>query len=210
MRRSSRCARQPAMPWSSARSRRSGSRPCGCSRPPQTSRAEPASISTPWCKSSSRSACWREDAHLGSVDELLGALEGASGKTARLIDIPPLELAALRQSLVDIRADASSLPAAADLASLYDGLRATAARERRSVLEVSTGIGIAFFNSARLVGRQHVLEPYKKDLRPLRDEGFGAYAARVSRPYAEAVARHFDPERRTLTERGISRARGET
>ncbi len=151
-----------------------------------------------------------EDAHLGSVDELLGALEGASGKTARLIDIPPLELAALRQSLVDIRADASSLPAAADLASLYDGLRATAARERRSVLEVSTGIGIAFFNSARLVGRQHVLEPYKNDLRPLRDEGFGAYAARVSRPYAEAVARHFDPERRTLTERGISRARGET
>ena len=149
------------------------------------------------------------DAQLDSVDELLGALEGASGKTARLIDIPPLELVALRQSLAKIRADASSLPTPAELASLYDGLRATAARERRSVLEVSTGIGIAFFNSARLVGRQHVLEPYKKDLRPVRDEGFGAYAARVSHPYAAAVARHFDPERETLTERGISRARGE-
>jgi hypothetical protein len=78
-----------------------------------------------------------------------------------------------------------------------------ASRERRSVLEVSVGIGIAFFNSARHVGRQHVLDPYTEDLRPVRDEGFGAYAARVSRPYANAVTRHFDPESRTLTERAI-------
>lgn len=147
------------------------------------------------------------DAHLGSVDDLLGALEGGSGTAARLIDIPPLELAALRQSLATLREDASGLPSAAELAALYDGLRATAVRERRSLLEVSAGIGIAFFNSARHVGRQHVLDPYTEDLRPVRDEGFGAYAARVSRPYGEAVARHFDPERQTLTERGIERLR---
>ena len=34
----------------------------------------------------------------GSVDELLGALEGVSGTSARLVDIPPLEVRALRQS----------------------------------------------------------------------------------------------------------------
>ena len=145
----------------------------------------------------------------GSVDDLLGALRAVGG-AARLIDIPPLESRRLRSRSSTSRGRARASRAPADLASLYDGLRADAARERRSLLEVSTGIGLAFFNSARLVGRQHVLEPYKNDLRPLRDEGFGAYAARVSRPYAEAVARHFDPERRTLTERGISRARGET
>jgi hypothetical protein len=147
------------------------------------------------------------DAHLGSVDELLGALESTTGRTARLIDIPPLELAALRRSLAEIRDDASSLPSPSELASLYAGLRATASQERRSVLEVSTGIGIAFFNSARHLGRQHVLDPYKKDLRPVRDEGFGAYATRVSRPYAAAVTRHFDPEQETLTERGLDRVR---
>ena len=43
--------------------------------------------------------------------------------------------------------------------------------------------GIAFFNSARHIGRQHLLDPYGEDLKPLRDEGFGAYAARVARPY---------------------------
>ncbi len=146
---------------------------------------------------------------LTSVDELLAALEGATGTTARLIDVPPLEIAALRQSLADLREDASGLPSPAELASLYEGLRGVASRERRSVLEVSVGIGIAFFNSARHVGRQHVLDPYADDLRPVRDEGFGAYAARVSRPYAQAVARHFDPESRTLTERAIGRLGGD-
>ncbi len=144
-------------------------------------------------------------ANLGSVDDLLGALEGGSGTAARLIDIPPLELAALKESLASLREDAAGLPAPAELAALYAGLRATAVRERRSLLEVSAGIGIAFFNSARHMGRQHLLDPYTEDLRPVRDEGFGAYAERVARPYGEAVARHFDPERKTLTERGMER-----
>jgi len=149
-----------------------------------------------------------EGAHLGSVDDLLAALEGGSGTAARLIDIPPLELAALRRSLADLRADAGGLPSPAEMAALFDGLRAEAVRERRSLLEVSTGVGIAFFNSARHVGRQHLLDPYGEDLKPLRDEGFGAYAARVSRPYGAAVARQFDPERASLTERGLEKLRG--
>ena len=48
-------------------------------------------------------------------------------------------------------------------------------------------MGLAFFNSARKVGRQHVLDPYTEDLRPVRDEGFAAYARRVGVPYAQAV-----------------------
>jgi len=149
-----------------------------------------------------------EETELKTVDDLLAVLQGGSGTAARLIDIPPLELAALRRSLSDLREDASGLPSPAELAALYDGLRAEAVRERRSLLEVSTGVGIAFFNSARKVGRQHVLDPYDEDLRPLRDEGFGAYAARVARPYAAAVAKHWDPAQASLTERGIDKLIG--
>ena len=148
-----------------------------------------------------------ESTRPGSVDELLGALEGVSGTSARLVDIPPLEVAALRQSLAEIRRDAASLPSPAELARVFDGLRETARRERTSLLDVSVGIGLAFFNSARKVGRQHLLDPYAEDLRPVRDEGFGAYARRVSRLYAEAVARHFDAGQATLTERGLERLR---
>jgi hypothetical protein len=90
---------------------------------------------------------------------------------------------------------------------VFDGLREVALRERASVLEVSVGIGLAFFNSARHVGRQHVLDPYRDDLRPAASEGFATYARRVSRPYAEAVVRHFSSDSPTLTERGFGRLR---
>jgi hypothetical protein len=143
----------------------------------------------------------------GSVDELLGALEGVSGTSARLVDIPPLELRALRQSLEDIRRDTGSLPAPDELARVLDGLREASRREGTGLLEVSVGVGLAFFNSARHVGRQHVLDPYRQDLAPVRDEGLGAYARRVSGPYAAAVRRHFDTEAPTLTERGLDRVR---
>ncbi|MFO7573082.1 MAG: aconitate hydratase [Gaiellaceae bacterium] len=142
---------------------------------------------------------------LDSVDDLLGTLEGASGTTARLIDIPPLEVEALRQSLADLRGDARGLPTPPELAALYAGLLAESEREERSLLEVSAGVGMAFFNSARKVGRQHVLDPYSEDLRPVRDEGFAAYARRVGRPYSAAVLRHFRPGSPTLTERGLDR-----
>jgi aconitate hydratase len=149
-----------------------------------------------------------ENVVLGSVDELLAALEGASGTTARLIDIPPLELEALKQSLRDLREDAQGLPDPTELAAVYSALVREADREGRSLLEVSVGIGLAFFNSARKVGRQHLLDPYSEDLKPVRDEGFASYALRVGRPYATAVVRHFDPRRETLTERGIDRLGG--
>jgi aconitate hydratase len=149
-----------------------------------------------------------EEAELASVDDLLAALEGASGTTARLIDIPPLEVEGLKRTLADLRGDARSLPTPPELAAAYQGLVAEADREQRPLLEVSLGVGLAFFNSARKVGRLHVLDPYSEDLRPVRDEGFAAYAARVGKPYAQAVARHLDPRSQTLTERGLDRLTG--
>jgi hypothetical protein len=131
------------------------------------------------------------EADIGSVDELLGVLEGTSGRTARLIDLPPLE---------ELRAGASDLPTQDELARVYQGLRLEAAREDKSLLEVSSGIGLAFLLSARNVSRTHLVAPYREDWRPLRDEGFAAYARRVGRPYAQAVGRHFHRRRETYTE----------
>ena len=145
------------------------------------------------------------EAELASVDELLAALEGASGTTARLIDIPPLEVEGLKRTLADLRNDAAGLPSPGELSAVYSALVREADREQKSLLEVSVGMGLAFFNAARHVGRQHLLDPYKEDLQPVHDEGFGAYARRVGRPYAQAVARHSDPKRQTLTEKAIER-----
>ncbi len=134
-----------------------------------------------------------------SVDQLIGALEGTAGGTADMMDLPPLELSELRRSLQELRADAASLPGPAELARLFTGLVRAANAEHRSLLEVSSGVGLAFLSSARNVGRRHLVAPYREDWAPLAREGFGAYASRVSRPYREALTSHFDPGRETFT-----------
>jgi hypothetical protein len=148
-----------------------------------------------------RAGVLAEDRRVESVDELLETLENASGRTASLIDIPPLELAELRSTLGEFRRDASGLPGPKELASLYQGLRAEAARERGTLLEVSVGMGMAFLLSARNVTKTHLAIPYREDWAPLRREGFAAYARRVGGPYARAVGGHFDPKRPSWTER---------
>jgi hypothetical protein len=146
-----------------------------------------------------------EDVEVSSVDELLGVLERGTGGTARLIDIPPLELEEVRRSLGELRAEAGSLPSQAELAALFEALQRTARAENRPLLEVSAGVGLAFLVSARKLTREHLLLPYRHDWRPLRREGFAAYARRVALPYSRAVAGHFDRERPTWTERLLGR-----
>ena len=148
-----------------------------------------------------------EGAHFGSVEDLLRALEGATGNTAGLIDMPPVELSELRNSISELGRDARSLTSPGELSALFDGLVRTARKENRSLLEVSSGVGMAFLLSARNVGRDHLVAPYREDWQPVRDEGFGSYASRVSGPYRRAIESHFDPERRTWTERALGRAR---
>jgi hypothetical protein len=146
-----------------------------------------------------------EEADAGSVEELLGVLEQTSGAGARLIDIPPLELRELRASLEELRAHATSLPSSDELAAVYSALRRAAETENRSLLEISSGVGLAFLTSARKVSDAHIVAPYREDWRPLRDEGFATYARRVSAPYRDAVARHFQADAPTRTERLLDR-----
>jgi hypothetical protein len=142
-----------------------------------------------------------EGTHFGSVDDLLGALEGTTGHTASLIDMPPVELAELRRSLGELKGDVTALPSPKELAALFDGLVRTARMEGRSLLDVSTGIGFAFLISAKNVTRQHLVTPYGEDWKPVRDEGFGAYASRIAMPYRKAINGHFNGERVTWTEK---------
>jgi hypothetical protein len=146
-----------------------------------------------------------EDVDAASVDELLGVLERTSGGTARLIDIPPLELRELRTSLAELRAHADSLPSANELAALYAALRRTAAAENRSLIEVSSGVGLAFLTSAQKVSDRHIVVPYREDWKPVRDEGLAAYARRVGQPYRRAISRHLDTSRLSRTERLLER-----
>ena len=147
------------------------------------------------------------DAEIASVDQLLGVLERGAGKSAALIDVPPTELRELRASIAELAAERRELPRPDELQALYDGLIRQARAENRSLLAVSSGIGLAFVTSARHVGREHVWVPYREDWQPLRREGFAAYARRVAQPYRDAAEGHFDAAKPTLTERLLRRIR---
>ena len=147
------------------------------------------------------------DAEIASVDQLLGVLERGAGKSASLIDVPSMELKELRTSIAELAAERKELPGPDDLQALYEGLIRQARAENRSLLAVSSGIGLAFVNSAQHVGREHVWVPYREDWKPLREEGFAAYARRVAQPYRDAVDGHFDAAKPTLTERLLARVR---
>jgi hypothetical protein len=140
-----------------------------------------------------------------TVDDLLAALEGETGTTARLIDMPPLEVEAMRETLTEFRTHASDLPSKDEMAAVYVSLRRTADKEHRPLLDVSTGVGLAFLTATRSIGRDHVAGPYAEDWAPLRKEGFARYAKRISRPYGRAVGEHFDSSRPTYTERVLGR-----
>lgn len=144
------------------------------------------------------------DVEFESVDQLLSALQGATGVTAGTIDTPPLEIAELRKSIAELRDDAATLPKPAELAALFNGLTRSARMEGRSLLQVSTGVGLAFVTSAKHVSSDHVVAPYREDWRPLRREGFGAYAVRISRPYRGAMTGHFQAGSETWTGRGVT------
>ena len=144
-----------------------------------------------------------EDVDADSVDDLLSVIENTSGGTARLVDIPPLDLKELRSSLAELRSQANSMPSAAELAALFMALRRTAAAEDRSLLEVSAGVGLAFLTSARKVSGRDILVPYREDWKPLQDEGLAAYARRVGGPYRRAITRHLDSGQASRTERLI-------
>lgn len=148
-----------------------------------------------------------EDVEVASVDELLGVLERGTGRTAALIDVPPVEIAELRRSLAELAAEREELPTAEELAAAYEGLRGTAQREGRPLLEVSAGVGLAFLLCTRRLSREHLVVPYREDWRPVRREGFAAYARRVAAPYRRAVEEHLDRDRPTFTDRALGSAR---
>ncbi len=150
-----------------------------------------------------RAGVLADEVEVGSVDELLGVLERGTGRTAALVDVPPLELAELRRSLAELAAERDALPRPEELAAAYEGLRRAARREGRPLLEVSSGIGLAFLVSAGKLTREHLVVPYREDWRPVRREGFAGYARRVAAPYRRAVEAHLDRERPSFTERAL-------
>ena len=168
------------------------------------------------------------DDSFATMEQLLGGLEGTSAQLAQSVNAPPLDVAGLRKEWRKFaeearRLPAPQLPSPSAVMRLWQDLRATAERERRSVFEVSSLLAVAavgelperarvLSKSAAVVLRHGgaavsnaLLEHYRESLRQLREVGYLRYGLRQITPYTHAAIGAFNPSRETLTGKLLDR-----
>ena len=149
-----------------------------------------------------------EDADVDSVEELLDALENTSGLVAETVDVPPLNAANMRQTWQDLRLNASSLPDARGLASIYSSMQQVANQEGCSLQSISGSIGSAAARTGVQTGQTHIFDFYVDSLRIIGEDGLVNYMRRETLPYRVVAVGHFDPNRISHTERLLRRWQG--
>ena len=145
------------------------------------------------------------DANVTSFDELLTALEGTSGVLADAVDVPPLNVPSVRTSWRELQLQAAELPDAAGLEKIFAELQLAARQEDRSLLEISSLVGLGAVRAGVKLGNVHVFGYYRLALRTIVEEGLISFLRRTSTPYLTRAGSHFDPRSSTHSERLLRR-----
>jgi hypothetical protein len=141
------------------------------------------------------------DTDVASYEDLLSRLETGSAVLADAIDVPPMSLQEARASFDALRRQASDLPPAEELATLFREIQATAQREGRSLTDVSAALALAGAKAGIEMGNVHIFDFYRDALGAIREEGLLRYLRRVATPYLSRAGSHFNPDEKTYTDR---------
>lgn len=164
-----------------------------------------------------------ENSTINNIDDVLNAVQDASGKAASLVDTPPLSVEQLRDSLNQTRAAVASadyrgvLPEA-ELKAYWQEMRDIARREDVSLIGVSGALTMHTLGKVGNVSRgtlagvqvaggifnKVVIGHYVESLKTVRERGFYQTVRESSRPYIEAVWSNFAAEKKTWTEELVS------
>src|SRR5580658_9138810 len=171
-----------------------------------------------------------KEAQFENVDQLLDSLEKTSSRLAQTINAPPIYVPSLRKEWADIRLQARGLkpvdlPSVKDISSRWEALKDEAARQGRSIFEISSVMAISavralpdralWLSSSTRVGASRtgklfsaaILEDYSHTLDELREVGYITYARQQLSPYLRACGDQFSRRQRSMTERLIERIR---
>ena len=164
------------------------------------------------------------DAEVGTVDQMLDALEQSAGRAAKTINAPPLDVADLRNEWDAFREELAKLPpkripALALVRGTWDQITGEAQRQGRSVFEMSTVMALStvgtlpekvywLSQAAKVAGQRTgyvlagpLLTHYRETLTRIRKAGFARYWISQFRPYLRSAAAGFTPDRDSWTER---------
>ncbi|MBW3543344.1 MAG: zf-TFIIB domain-containing protein [Planctomycetes bacterium] len=164
-----------------------------------------------------------EKSTIDSVDDVLNALQDATGRTAVLFDTPPLSIDEMKRTLAETRqavqsADLRGVLPQAELQKYWQEMRDIADREGQSLLGVSAAVTLRTLQKVGTVARgtlcgvqvvgglfnRHVLGHYVESLETVRQRGFYATLQESAGPYIEAVGANFAAGRSTWTEELLS------
>jgi len=147
------------------------------------------------------------DTQIRSFEELLTALEGASGALADSIDMVPTSLGALRSAWEQLRGHIVDLPAPSRLAALFADLQVAASREGRSLLQISALVALGALRAGFQLGNTHIFCYYQDTLHGIAREGLPIYIRRLSAPYLVGAVSQLDQRRDSYTQRLLRRLR---
>jgi hypothetical protein len=158
------------------------------------------------------------DTVIDSTADFLAAVSRTTGQTASLVDLPPLSLAALQESLQSTQATLRDLDPAqilpqAEVQRLWEEVRGVASENNVSLLQVGSAMSMFTLNrvgqavqgtqtAAVVVGqmvKSHLWDHYRDSLSAIRERGWYPMLNEVSQPYWEAVWYNFSSTRPTWT-----------
>ena len=159
------------------------------------------------------------DSVINHVDDVLEAVQNASGGAASMFDTPPLSVEQLKQSLDETRGalasvDYKRLVPESEIQRYWGELKGIASEEDQSLVGVSGAVTmhtlgrVSTVSKVALTGVQvvggmmsrNVLRHYANAIDEVRDRGMLAVLSESARPYITGVWNNFESERETWTE----------
>jgi hypothetical protein len=164
-----------------------------------------------------------EDSPMDDVDAVLGGLGRLSDRLADTVDMPPLSVAAMKETVSSLRAElhgvgTAALDATPDVEKLASDLLSLAEEEDRSLAEITSGVAISSVRRvggvvvgglvgvgavATVAGRrvwEDVVLDYGKTIDRMRRLGFNGCLRRVVLPPRRSLVRLFHYRFLSMTE----------
>ena len=160
-----------------------------------------------------------QESTIDHANDLLVAIQQASGTTAQAFDLPPVSLDGLKETIQDttraVQAiDPSKLYPQAEIDKLWSEMKDVAQREQVSLFEVGgavslftldrvTDASVGTLTAVKVAGKmleRDVFTHYAAAIEVMQKEGLYQVIAETSAPYREAVWNNFSGTKSTVTE----------
>ena len=160
-----------------------------------------------------------EETTIDHAADLLEAVRGTSASTANALDLPPLSVDGLRETIEQTQRAAQGInPTAiipeAEMQQLWTQMHEMASREGVGVLDISStmtlftigkvgNVGQGALSSVKVAGNmfdRHIFDHYRQGLTEIQKHGLYATLSAASQPYISAVWTNFSSDRETITE----------